>query len=577
MTIQEIAKQYRSLGMSVVPAHPPGTKKNDKWAKFPKIKWEEFEKRIMTEEEIDKFFDDPCNIGFITGEISGIDVLDLDSYKEQYYKKYGFMDNFKNISPLTVTTQGGGKHCYFKHTPGLSNSAGRGTGIDFRADGGFIMLPPSYFEEGKEYRWDTEPTQEIIDSLPPLPEWILKEIIKAPVESYTAPKKGYETTMVMPEGGRDFHIYKCALSYLRQFEKRPNGEEEAFLMVQKINETYCDPPLTDSEVKEKFASAKKIFRRTPNHFGKSEVATTNHPGMETQINMAIENYLNPSKGDLSTGFPAFDEIIKGLEYANSYLFFADTNVGKSIFMLNLIINLSKQGINSVYFDLENVSHETLERLAMMYNDLSRSELDEIKKTDKIKPYLKRLSEIRVEIWDLLLLNERVQGEITWESVKNIILKKIEEGVSVFVVDHIHYFHEGGEDYNFLGKVAKEVNDICQVHNVIIFLLAHTKKDSTDSRKKNKTKAEVPVLSDIFGSSMITRHTKNAIAFDRCTDSDSLMERELIACRVRKQKNGANLAFNLKMDEKTLKYSSVDSQYVIAAVRDKSDDDLEVPL
>jgi hypothetical protein len=63
--------------------------------------------------------------------------------------------------PLTrrATTPSGGEHVYFK-APGedveIRNSAGKiGEGIDVRADGGYVIAPPSEID-GKAYRWANE-------------------------------------------------------------------------------------------------------------------------------------------------------------------------------------------------------------------------------------------------------------------------------------------------------------------------------------------------------------------------------------------------------------------------------------
>ncbi len=58
------------------------------------------------------------------------------------------------VVPLTPRCEtGSGMHYYFKHPGGeVRNSAGRlGPGLDIRADGGYVVAPPSRHPNGRTY------------------------------------------------------------------------------------------------------------------------------------------------------------------------------------------------------------------------------------------------------------------------------------------------------------------------------------------------------------------------------------------------------------------------------------------
>jgi putative DNA primase/helicase len=95
-----------------------------------------------------------ANIGIATGLSSNIIVFDFDfpkegrkSFKEIQRKNGG---SFK--TPMVKT--GNGIHLYFKH-PGVEirNRAGILPGWDVRADGGYVVAPPSLHANGKRYKW----------------------------------------------------------------------------------------------------------------------------------------------------------------------------------------------------------------------------------------------------------------------------------------------------------------------------------------------------------------------------------------------------------------------------------------
>jgi hypothetical protein len=72
---------------------------------------------------------------------------------------------------LVVQTGSGGRHLYFAHPGGIvRNDTGRrlGPGLDVRADGGYVIAPPSRHMSGAHYR-RTSGSRE----LPPPPGWLL--------------------------------------------------------------------------------------------------------------------------------------------------------------------------------------------------------------------------------------------------------------------------------------------------------------------------------------------------------------------------------------------------------------------
>jgi Bifunctional DNA primase/polymerase, N-terminal len=49
-------------------------------SKKPAVKWEQYQRRLATVDEIESWFTEPgCNVGIATGKISGIFVMDADS------------------------------------------------------------------------------------------------------------------------------------------------------------------------------------------------------------------------------------------------------------------------------------------------------------------------------------------------------------------------------------------------------------------------------------------------------------------------------------------------------------------
>jgi len=96
-----------------------------------------------------------ANIGIVTGQLSRLLVVDVDP-------RHGGLESLPRlesiIGPLpvsyTVTTGGGGTHYYFALPPGVAVPSSNGKiapGIDIKADGGYIVAPPSLHKSGRCY------------------------------------------------------------------------------------------------------------------------------------------------------------------------------------------------------------------------------------------------------------------------------------------------------------------------------------------------------------------------------------------------------------------------------------------
>lgn len=135
------ALQYSRRGWCVVPLKER--------SKQPSIDWKAFQTRKPTEDELRGWFKTGReNIALVCGSISGLVVVDLDGQEGiDEAAKLGLR------SPLNVVT-GKGRHLYYKHPGGLVNNAVRlAPGIDLRADGGYVLLPPSVHPNGHSYAW----------------------------------------------------------------------------------------------------------------------------------------------------------------------------------------------------------------------------------------------------------------------------------------------------------------------------------------------------------------------------------------------------------------------------------------
>lgn len=155
------AERYLALGWSVIPLGRD---------KRPLIRWEPYQQRRPTPEELVEWRRrfPGANIGIVTGAVSGLVVLDEDGPEAQEALRG------RALPPTPTVRTGKGYHRYFAH-PGrpVGNAVRLVVGLDVRADGGYVMAPPSLHPSGRRYEWvDGLSPWDV--PLAPLPGWVLE-------------------------------------------------------------------------------------------------------------------------------------------------------------------------------------------------------------------------------------------------------------------------------------------------------------------------------------------------------------------------------------------------------------------
>ena len=110
-----------------------------------------------------------ANVGVVTGAASGLVVLDIDLPDGPDTLARLEAEHGRLPATCEQRTGSGGRQLLFAH-PGqpVGNRTGVRPGIDVRADGGYIVVPPSTHASGARYRW----TGRVPPA--PTPVWLLK-------------------------------------------------------------------------------------------------------------------------------------------------------------------------------------------------------------------------------------------------------------------------------------------------------------------------------------------------------------------------------------------------------------------
>lgn len=117
-----------------------------------------------------------ANIGIATGRASGIFVLDADLYKGADKSLANLRKQHGPLPPTySVQTARNGRHFYYQTPSGVIIASGEnklGSWLDVKAEGGYVVAPPSVFE-GKAYK--------VLNATQPAvcPEWLISLLCRA--------------------------------------------------------------------------------------------------------------------------------------------------------------------------------------------------------------------------------------------------------------------------------------------------------------------------------------------------------------------------------------------------------------
>lgn len=247
-----------------------------------------------------------ANVGVVTGTDSGVVVLDIDADKGGFGSLEDMQVEHEQLEDtLTVNTGGGGRHYYFKH-PGTQIACRNAMrpGIDFRGDGGYVVVPPSNHQSGRSYEWAID-----MDEPAPLPAWLeveirQKESIPKTVAEFEAKDWDGRTPdavhAVIEAGGRIAQLFK------RDKRLKKDGADASAVDYHLACDLYKagieDPTtiaygLMASRARDSEAWA-GLSRKTPDYFEKTvanaiaacELKAAERSAIERQAHAAFKDY-----------------------------------------------------------------------------------------------------------------------------------------------------------------------------------------------------------------------------------------------------------------------------------------------
>lgn len=170
---------YHALGWCAIPLKAR--------EKLPALtSWKQYQLARPSPEQCAAWEHDHYNVGIVTGQVSGLFVLDIDGADGEATLR-GLEERHSTLPRTAATKTGKGLHFYFRYPlqldgeiRNLSKKAVDGTplpGIDVRGNGGYVVAPPSIHPSGAEYVWHLSPWDtEVAEA----PAWLLELVTVKP-------------------------------------------------------------------------------------------------------------------------------------------------------------------------------------------------------------------------------------------------------------------------------------------------------------------------------------------------------------------------------------------------------------
>lgn len=503
------AEAYYNLGWAVIPFGDfSWNEEKKKWNKRPLInEWKHFQTEKMLPWELQEYFGDGTEgIGLVTGAISGVTVVDVDSYHSE--------EKIDIDSPMVCKTISGGKHYYFKYKDIGGDKTGVKGFIDIRS-GGLIVLPPSGVD-GHYYEWEKNCS---ISDLPELPESILKLIDDKPKER----------TDFVNSFGKDSYrnqtLYETAFSYL--LNKPQNRSETEWIettwnMMLTTNETY-NPPKPESEMKTIFNSVVKGVReRWQKIKAETDEPITNSSWIsfpQLLENSEKELLATDSNSIVEYGYHFLDDKLGGIFPGEMVLVGGITGTGKTTFITRVARNiavkhkvgmiiaedrLNDYGVKCLYFEIGKIrTGNNYPWIAFRKNEIVSPSLKEELSTAKKNLNLSNMSFLQLG------------GLPTIDLIEATIEKHHREtGTKIFFLDHLHMMsidakYSKEAQYEEVMKRLTTLKDRLEISLVVV---AHFRK--TDEKK-------VPTLTDFKDAMAIAQNSNTVIILWRDRTPEAL--------------------------------------------------------
>jgi hypothetical protein len=279
-----------------------------------------------------------ANIGIATGQQSNLFVLDIDPRNGGTESLQALVDAYtdfaESLNTYCVATGGGGLHYYFlldRPFPSVKKH-GLGGGIDIKADGGYVVAPPSIHVSGNVYQVKSD------IPLLPVPEILWSLLDSPPEQTQTSCAEG-----PIQEGNRNNTLANLAAELFRSGTSKASIRAKLF----EFNAFNCSPPLPDSEVEAIYNSINTRHQEATKSFKtlwQEAIFQSGESGNFVKVIGGLSLWMN---AEGRSCYPNLEDIVKRLKVSKPTVIKCIQKV-KAIGLLEVYTRPAKTGYSNGY-------------------------------------------------------------------------------------------------------------------------------------------------------------------------------------------------------------------------------------
>lgn len=461
-----------------------------------------------------------ADVGLPTGQVNNLSVIDIDNKDgsaERRLEDVGF--------DVAVKTPSGGYHVVTKYYPDIRTTRGIEDQIDIRNDSSYVV---AYGDAGAYVEGSAT-------SLRNPERW------KKP-----PPKIEVAAGEVVGEGMR--HGFLLALA--GRLRRAGLVGSELLPSLREVNETRCDPPMSEAELVKLATSMDNYLAADPVEAGERSWYSLSDIADE-----AYEHMLDPSKHvGMSTGFELMDYALGGgLRDHELSIIHALAKTGKSTLIHQMMLSLSKRGEGVGYASREMIpSTEVFPELVSVSAGINAW------KNPPTKEQVDEVAKLPIYFSD-------GYGVMEPENVERFVLDMVQMGVKYVFIDHLHYMVGEENDVNRIGNMVKMLKALTARYPLHIVLIVQPNQVPQGEELSFRT---------LKGGSSISQAMNNMFTLVREEDVENVSRVTLFAARHKQAKQ--KYEFFLQYDPETSRLTEVEGEYLDQEVTTPANTSLTLP-
>lgn len=448
--------------------------------KRPLIEWKQYQQTMADEKTVRQWFKDfpDMQIAIVTGKISNLIVVDIDDPA---------MDLSWLPETAVVKTGSGGFHYYYQYTGAFPNKARIRENIDIRADGGYVLAPPSWNEKGQ---------YEIIKRL---------NTVSFPMHLFTvSPKFSQQVKTEYPgysKGQRNDEMARYIGHLLAKIHPS-EWEALAWPLVQEANQKNT-PPLFDRELRATFDSI----------VGKERSNTTQRWYQTKPEKIEYKIKVKKDYEDRYTwGTRGLDTSLAIIERGNFIIIGAKRSSGKTTFTFDMACKNALLFHKVLYISLEMDEDKIKKDFARKYAGYTiAEEYDNNIPEYKQQANARKLAEIE-SIENLYFRGMRRGSGTKWEDVVKIINEF--EDLDLIFIDNLDLIDgvPGETNNDRQIRITKQIMNFTEEYQIPLILIHHHRKGNNSGKDYGSD--------ELSGSGKIGDNADVVLKVSRCHDPEA---------------------------------------------------------